>query len=103
MIPTLQIVIEMLCRGIEVLPIDFYKSKANTYVIEDGKIRLPFSSINGVGSNAAIALEEAAKIGGFVSQEDIQQSSNVTKSVIEKLDELGVLSFLPKSNQISFF
>ncbi len=103
MIPTLQIVVEMLCRGIEILPIDFYKSKATVYQIEDGKIRLPFSSINGVGENAAIALEEAAKIGGFVSQEDIQQSSNVTKSVIEKLDELGVLSFLPKSNQISFF
>ena len=31
------------------------------------------------------------------------RDSNVTKSVIEKLDELGVLSFLPKSNQISFF
>ena len=103
MIPTLQIVVEMLCRGIEILPVDFYKSKATEYVIEDGKIRLPFSSVNGVGENAAEALEEAAKTGGFVSQEDIQQSSNVTKSVIEKLDELGVLSFLPKSNQISFF
>ena len=31
------------------------------------------------------------------------ENGSDTKSVIEKLDELGVLSFLPKSNQISFF
>ena len=103
MVPTLQIVIEMLCRGVELLPVDFYKSKANIYSIEDGKIRLPFSSVNGVGENAAVALEEAAKVGGFVSQEDIQQASGVTKSVIQSLVDLGTLDFLPKSNQISFF
>lgn len=103
MVPTLQIVIEMLYRGVELLPIDFYKSKASIYAIEDGKIRLPFNSVNGVGENAAVALEEAAKIGGFVSQEDIQQASGVTKSVIQALVDLGTLDFLPKSNQISFF
>ncbi|MGN0173153.1 MAG: PolC-type DNA polymerase III, partial [Acutalibacteraceae bacterium] len=103
MVPTLQIVIEMLYRGVELLPVDFYKSKASIYAIEDGKIRLPFSSVNGVGENAAVALEEAAKIGGFVSQEDIQQTSGVTKSVIQALVDIGTLDFLPKSNQISFF
>ncbi len=103
MISTLQILVELFCRGIEFLPVDFYKSSANKYTIEDGKIRLPFSSVSGIGANAAIDLENAAKIGGFVSQEDIQQTSNVTKSVVQKLDELGVLDFLPKSNQISFF
>lgn len=103
MVPTLQIVIEMLCRGVELLPVDFYKSRASIYSIEDGKIRLPFSSVNGVGENAAVALEEAAKVGGFVSQEDIQQASGVTKSVIQSLVDLGTLDFLPKSNQISFF
>ena len=103
MIPTLQIVVEMLCRGVELLPVDFYKSKASIYQIEDGKIRLPFSSVNGVGENAAVALEEAAKIGGFVSQEDIQQASGVTKTVIQSLVDIGTLDFLPKSNQMSFF
>ncbi len=100
---TFQIVNEMKCRGIEFLPVDFYQSTAKTYIVEDGKIRLPFAAVGGVGENAAIALEEAAKTGGFVSQEDIQQAANVSKTVIEALDEMGTLSFLPKSNQMSLF
>ena len=72
------------------------------YLVEDGKIRLPFSSINGVGENAAVSLEEAAKIGGFLSQDEIIQNTGVTKSVVDALTEIGALK-LPKSNQISFF
>ncbi|HCM24307.1 MAG TPA: PolC-type DNA polymerase III, partial [Ruminococcaceae bacterium] len=44
---TLQIVNEMLARGIGVLPIDLYKSDARKYLVEDGKVRLPFASISG--------------------------------------------------------
>ncbi len=100
---TLQIVNEMMCRNIEFAPIDFYKSKANEYVLEGNKIRLPFSSVSGIGGNAAIALEEAAKKGGYISQEDIQNESGISKTVLETMRSLGVFDFLPKTNQISFF
>ena len=99
----LQIVNEMMERGIEFLPIDFYKSKAHIYSLEDGKIRLPFSSISGVGGSAADALEVAAAKQKYLSIEDIQQSANVSKSVIESLENLGVLDFLPKTNQLTLF
>ena len=99
----LQIVNEMMERGIEFLPIDFYKSKSSVYTLEDGKIRLPFASIPGVGGAAADALEVAAAKQKYISIEDIQQSSGVSKSVIEALEELGTLDFLPKTNQLTFF
>ena len=99
----LQIVIEMKYRGIDFLPVDFYKSKANMYIVEDGKIRLPFSSVSGIGGNAAESLEEAAKIGGFISQDDIIQTTGVTKSVLDSLVAIGGLKNMPKSNQMSLF
>ncbi len=99
----LQIVNEMLARGVELLPIDLYKSKATKYIVEDGKIRLPFGSLSGVGENAAIALEEAAQKGDFISKDELQLAAGVSKTVIEALNEVGALDFLPDSNQMSLF
>lgn len=94
---------EMLERGIEILPIDLNKSHAVKYLIEDGKMRLPFGALSGVGERAAISLWEAAKQGDFISKEDFQVAAGVSKSIIDSLDSLGVLSHLPDTNQISMF
>ncbi len=99
----LQIANEMFARGIEVLPIDVYKSKANKFVVEDGKIRLPFSSIPGLGEAAALALEESGSKNEYLSIEDMQVKSKVSKAIIESLKELGILSGMPESSQISLF
>ena len=54
---SLQLVNEMLVRGYEFLPIELGKSRGSKYVVEDGKVRLPFSSLKGLGGAAADALE----------------------------------------------
>ena len=100
---TLQIINEMLARGIELLPIDIYKSDAKRFIIEDGKLRLPFSSIAGIGESAAIALSECGKQGEYFSIEELQQKTKVTKAVIDSLREIGSLKGLPESSQISLF
>ena len=100
---TFQIVNEMLARGIEVLPVDLYKSDARKYLVENGKIRLPFASLSGVGESAAKNLQDARKDGKYISVDDVQIRSKVTKAVIETLEEAGVLKSLPKTNQITFF
>ena len=98
----LQLVCEMLARGYEFLPIALGKSKAKKYVIEDGKIRLPYSSLKGVGEAAAEQLEEACKNGvDFISVEDFQKSSGVSSAVIDSLYNAGALGDMPKENQIS--
>ncbi len=101
----LQIVIEMLARGIEFLPVDLYKSDWRVYKIEDGKIRLPFSAISGVGDTAAKAIFDAVNDGNgdFISCDDLMARAHIGSSVVDSLRECGALGDLPASNQISLF
>ncbi|OKZ77465.1 MAG: hypothetical protein BHV98_06725 [Clostridium sp. CAG:217_53_7] len=91
--------------GIELLPVDLYKSDAKKFLVEDGKIRLPFSAIAGVGENAAKQLAQAKDdgMGEFISCDDLMARSGVGKSVVDSLREAGALGDLPESNQISLF
>ncbi|MGN1329278.1 MAG: PolC-type DNA polymerase III [Eubacterium sp.] len=100
-----QIVIEMLARGIEFLPVDIYKSDSRIYMIENGKIRLPFGAIDGIGENAAKAIADSRNDGGgdFLSYDDLMARAGVGKSVVESLKEAGALGDMPESNQISLF
>ena len=102
-VPMLQIMNEMLARGIEVLPVDIYKSKAKKFVIEDGKIRLPFCSLSGIGESAAESLALCAEQGEYLSIDDITIRAKVTKAVVETLRECGALAGLPESAQMSLF
>ena len=94
---------EMMSRGIGVLPIDINKSEAMKYVPEDGKMRLPFGSLSGVGEKAAYSIYDAAKRGNFVSIEDFQLEAGVSKTIIQNLADLGAMNDLPDTNQISMF
>ncbi len=94
---------EMMARGIEILPIDINKSQAVKYVPEDGKMRLPFGALGGVGDKAAISIYEAAQRGNFVSREDFAVEAGVSKTIIQNLADLGALGELPDTNQISMF
>ncbi len=94
---------EMMARGIEVLPIDINKSEAMKFMPENGKMRLPFGALSGVGEKAAYSIYEAAQRGNFVSREDFQIEAGVSKTIIQNLADLGALSDLPETNQISMF
>jgi DNA polymerase-3 subunit alpha (Gram-positive type) len=101
---TLQIINEMMARNIELLPVDLYKSSSTQFLVEDGKIRLPFSSLGGVGGAAAASLEEARESGGtYISIDDLQSRAKISSAVIEVLRSVGSLAGLPESSQTTLF
>lgn len=101
----MMIVYEAMIRGIEFLPIDIYKSTASSYEPEDGKIRMPFSALAGVGDAAAEQLARAKSDGGeeFSSVEDFEIRSGAGKSTVALLKACGAFGDLPESDQISLF
>ncbi len=101
----MMIVHEAMARGVEFLPIDIYKSTANSYVPEDGKVRMPFSSLPGVGETAAETLANARNDGGpeFSSIEDFSIRAGAGKSTVDILKSCGAFGDLPDSDQMSLF
>ena len=103
MVVALQLAYECLARNIEFLPVDFYKSDAFKFLPENGKIRLPFSSIAGIGDNAAEKIAEARDSGEVYSIEDFQQKTSLSKTVMQLLQDNKVFGNMSATNQISMF
>ena len=99
----LELVNECYQRGYSFLPVDYHKSSAHSYVPENGKIRLPFDSLPGVGSSAAESIVAARESGNVFSIDDLKRESGMSKSVQEILERNGALSGLSQTNQLSLF
>ena len=97
----MQLVREALARGIEFLPVDLYLSHSNKFLVEDNKIRMPLSSFAGVGENAAAAIENVRD--NILSIDELRIKAGLSKTVIETLENNGILKGMDKLNQISLF
>lgn len=103
LLTVLEVALEMYCRGIELLPVDLYKSDSDKFKIIDGKLLPPLKGLQGVGQNAAKSIVEARQQGEFISLEDLRSRTKVTKTVIETLVGHGCIKGLPETNQLSLF
>ena len=103
MYPILEIVLEMLERNINFLPIDIYKSDAKMFKIEDGALRPPLSAIPNFGlvnaNNVVAAREEEV----FSSKEDVLRRAKLGKTGLQMLEDYGCLKGMPNSSQVSLF
>ena len=99
----IRIVEEMYARGFSFVPIDLYKAQADRFTIVNDKQLMPsFGSIEGMGPNVAQALQEAAKQGPYTSIQNLKSRAKVSQTLLDKMESFGILSGLPKDDQISF-
>ena len=99
----MRIVQEMYARGYEFEPIDLFKAKSRLFSIVGNKIMPSFTSIDGLGENAADSIVEACKVGPFTSKADFKSRAHVSQTNADKLGELGILGSIPETDQISIF
>ncbi|MBP0726204.1 PolC-type DNA polymerase III [Bacillus sp. RG28] len=99
----LELALEMCERGYSFDRIDLYRSSSDEFLVEGNKLLPPFNSIPGLGTNAAKNIVSAREDGEFLSKEDLQQRSKISKTILEYLDKQGCLQSLPDQNQLSLF
>ncbi len=100
---SLMLVNEYYQRGFSFLPVDLKKSHAHKYLPENGKIRLPFSSLPGLGDTAAENIMHYRDQGEIYSVEMLKREAGISKTVIEILERNGVLKGLTATNQLTLF
>lgn len=99
----IEVVYEMYLRGINLLPVDIYKSDAKKFIITKEGILPPLASLQGVGTSAAQNIANARQESGFISIDDLRERARISKTVIEIMKNHGCLKGLPESNQLSLF
>lgn len=105
LITVLEVALEMTERGFYFKQIDLDKSKESEFVITDDKkgLIIPFKALDGLGDNVASSIVKAREEKPFISKEDLLNRTTLSKTLFERLDDLGVLSHLKETNQISLF
>ncbi len=82
---------------------DIHKSHATKFLPEHGRIRLPFTSLPGLGASAAENIMNAMQSGTIWSVDDLRTKARVSKSVLELLEKNGALAGMSQTNQLSLF
>ncbi|MCB5955855.1 PolC-type DNA polymerase III [Enterococcus sp. CWB-B31] len=102
LLTVLELANEMIERGYNFSMIDLYKSDAENFVIDGNTLIAPFRAVPSLGMNVAKSIVEARE-EPFLSKEDLATRGKVSKTLIEYMNENGVLKDLPDENQLSLF
>ena len=100
---TLEIVNEMWERGFKFGKLDLYRRDATEFIIDGDTLIPPFVAMDGLGENVAKQLVRARKEGEFLSKTELRKRGGLSSTLVEKMDEMGILGNMPEDNQLSLF
>jgi DNA polymerase-3 subunit alpha (Gram-positive type) len=103
---TLELALEMYCRGYRFSNISIKRSQATDFIIDpdqENSILPPFTSIDGLGANVANSIVKAREEEAFLSKEDVLKRTQLSKSLMQTMDAMGALEDLDDLNQMRLF
>lgn len=104
MMTTLEVCHEFYRRGFTFESMDVYKSDATRFLVTETGLIPPFTSMPGIGEQAALSIVEERKNGKFLSAEElIVRCPKASKAVVELLEQIGALGSMPKTTQMTLF
>ena len=79
---------------------------ANEFIVDpdDPKAIIPpFTSLDGLGDNVGKSVVEAREKRPFLSKEDVLKRTQLSKTLCDRLDQMGAMEGLDEENQMTLF
>ena len=103
---TLELCNEMYMRGYRFSPLSITRSDASEFIMDPDDERAiipPFTAVDSLGENVARSIVKARAEKAFLSKEDLLNRTGLSRTLLERLDQLGALEGLDDENQLTLF
>lgn len=103
---TLEICEEMYARGYSIENVNLYESLSTRFKQSPTNPKAvipPFVVVDSLGESVADTIIEARESADFLSKEDLMQRTKISKTLLQKFEEMGIVSQLNDTNQLSLF
>jgi len=103
LITTLELALEMCVRGFKFYNVNRDESEALDFRVSEDKqgLYIPFAAIDGLGGAQAEQIVKAREEKPFTTKKDFEQRTRVSKTLIKKLEDLGVFEGLQDDSQLT--
>ncbi|MFA5035874.1 MAG: PolC-type DNA polymerase III [Candidatus Izemoplasmatales bacterium] len=105
LVTVLELALEMYKRGLTFSPVDIHLSDAADFLIspDHQSLIMPFVVVDSLGKNVAASIIEARHEKPFLSKQDVRNRTKISKTLFDKLDDIGAFKDLVEESQMSLF
>ncbi|MFA5290001.1 MAG: hypothetical protein WC351_03040, partial [Candidatus Izemoplasmatales bacterium] len=105
LVTVLEIALEMYKRGFTFSPIDIHKSHATDFLVsaDQKSLIMPFVVVDSLGMAAANSVIDARQEKPFISKQDVRTRTKLSRTIFDRLEDLGVFEGMIETDQISLF
>lgn len=103
---TLELALEMSLRGFRFSNLSINRSAATEFIVDDQDPKCiipPFTSLDGLGDNVGKSIVQARNERPFLSKEDVLKRTQLSKTLLDKMDKMNALEGLDEENQMTLF